>query len=168
MGGNTTLVPGATLRRAGFFTRAGFLRGVVPAEVERRLGYRAGRLAQGWWLLVLTEMPGPADFELRGYSQMSGGVAQGHLPQPPDPRTAEARLGAEGFDLGRIKAGLIRDTFRLAGPDRLAKVVPVAGETGEADYPPGSGIPQWTLTRPLAWSVAAFVAPGRVWMGEMR
>jgi hypothetical protein len=163
------LVLGATVRRKGYFTRAVFLRGQSAAEIERRLGFRAGRCGKGWWLLFLAEMPLPADFELRGYSQMSGGVAQGHLPRPPDPRTAEAAMAAKGADLARIKAGLIRDVFRLSGPERLAKAIPVAGGTGENDYPPGTGIPQWELTgRALAWQVAAFVAPGRSYDGFAR
>ncbi len=167
--GQADLAVGATVRRKGYFTKAGFLRGQPCAEIERRLGFRAGRCAQGWWLLFLTEMPRPEDFELRGYSQMSGGVAQGHLPRPPDPRTAEARMAGQGADLSRIKAGLIRDVFRLSGPDRLAKAVPVAGGTGENDFPPGSGIPQWELTvRALAWQVAAFVPPGRTYDGNAR
>ena len=72
----------------GFFTKALFLRAQPAAELERRLGYAAGRLAAGWWLLFLEQMPMAADFEFMGYSQMSGGVPRGHL-HPPGGMTAE-------------------------------------------------------------------------------
>ena len=120
--GNTLQVGGnANLR--GFFTKALYVRNQPSLEVERRLGYRAGRLDEGWWLCFLLQMPKGEDFEVRGYSQMSGGVAQGHLKSPPDPRNAEQTLKDGGVDLVKVKAGLIANTFRLSGPERLAKVI---------------------------------------------
>lgn len=165
--GQGDLLVGATVRRKGYFTKALFLRQQPTGEIERRLGFRAGRFSAGWWLLFLTEMPSPEDFELRGYTHLSGGVVQGHLPRPPDPRNSEARLRDGGVDLRKVKSGLIRDVFRLTGPERLAKAVPVAAGTGEADYPPGSGFPQWELTaRALAFKVAAFVPAGQAYGGN--
>jgi hypothetical protein len=162
-----TLALGQPVHRSGFVTQALYLRGQEAHELERRLGYRSGRLAAGWWLLFLTKMPAPHEFEIAGYSHLSGGVAQGHLARPPDPRTMESRARDEGLDLARVKKGLIRDTFSVLGerPQRLAKVLPVAGEFGGADYPPGSGIPQWKLTKKLPFVVAAFVGPGQVYAG---
>lgn len=147
----------------GFFTKALYLRGVPGAEIERRLGYRAGRLRDGFWLMFLTRKPTPAEFEFRAYSQMSGGIEQGHLPANAGNDTAEQRLLKGGYDVGLLKDRIIRETFQLAGPDRLAKVRPIArehGEDGVPDYPPGTGVPQWTLTRALPWVAAAFVGPG--------
>ncbi len=161
---NSDLAVGHVVSRKGYFTKGMFLRSQPPREVEKRLGFEAGRMRDGWWLLLLTELPGPNDFEVRGYSQMSNGIAQGHLTAPPDPLNAEQRLRAEGYDVVRIKTGLIRDVFRLAGPDRLAKAVPKAGG---ALYPQGSGIPQWELTRELKWRVAAFVPPGASYTGPL-
>jgi hypothetical protein len=162
--GNSLQV-GGTANLRGFFTKALYLRNQPSLEVERRLGYRAGRLDEGWWLCFLLQMPRGDDFEVRGYSQMSGGVAQGHLASPPDPKNAEQKLKADGFDMAKIKGDLIVNTFRLSGPERLAKVIPARGEFGENDYPPGSGIPQWTLTKPLQFMVAAFVGPREQYMG---
>lgn len=150
----------------GFFTKALFIRGQSSAEAEKRLGYRAGRLAQGWYLCFLLEMPNVNEFEVRGYSQMSGGVARGHLPKPPDPRNSEQRLNDDGFDLARIKSGLITRTFQLRGPERLAKVIPKSGEFGDNDYPPGSGIPQWTLVAPKRFIIREFIDPGKMYMGD--
>lgn len=160
-----TLTVGGTANLRGFFTKALYLRSQPSREVETRLGYRAGRLADGWWLCFLLQMPRVADFEVRGYSQMSGGVSQGHLASPPDPRNAEQRLAGDGVDLVQVKSKLIANTFQLSGPDRLAKVIPVRGESGESDYPPGSGIPQWTLTKALQFKVAAFIGPRDVYKG---
>lgn len=147
----------------GYVTKALFLRQQPSSELERRLGYASGRLAQGWWLLFLERMPIPDDFEFRGYSQMSGGVAQGHLRKGP---TAEQELITGRFDVVSMKRRIILQTFRLSGPDRLAKVVPIDGPTGVVPYPPGSGVPQWELTRPMAFRVWGRIDPGDVYSGD--
>jgi hypothetical protein len=157
---------GDIVRLGGYYTKARFFRGVSATEIERRIGYHSGRLARGWYLLFLLDPLQFSDFEVRGYSQMSGGVPQGHLPNPPDRRNSEQRLRAEGYDLDRIKKETVTDTFCLRGADRLAKVIPFAGEFGENDYPPGSGIPQWTLTTIKQFKVAAFVNAGDKYMGD--
>lgn len=161
-----TLTVGGTANLRGFFTKALYVRNQPSREIEKRLGYRAGRLDEGWWLCFLLQMPKGDDFEVRGYSQMSGGVAQGHLASPPDPRNAEQKLAADGVDMVKVKGNLLRDVFRLSGPERLAKVIPARGEFGENDYPPGSGIPQWTLTKPLQFKVAAFMGPREDYQGN--
>lgn len=159
----------------GDFSKALYYRGQPASEVERRIGYRAGRLRDGWWLMFLVELPTADQFEYRGYSHMSGGIAQGHLPENRGGPTAESILRSAGVNLTGAtyqKQGKKHDTianvFRLSGPERLAKVRPVAREHGDpdiADYPPGIGIPQWTLIQPLRWIAAAFVAPGRKYEG---
>lgn len=161
-------VVGESQKLDGFFTKARYLRGVPSAEIERRLGYRAGRLRDGYWLMFLTRKPAPAEFEFRAYSHMSGGIEQGHKPENAGNPTAEDRLRQGGYDLARLKDRIIRETFQLAGPDRLAKVRPIArehGEEGVPDYPQGSGVPQWTLTVALPWVAAAFVGPGGTYTG---
>ena len=155
-----------TIDRCGFFTKAHWLRMQTSAEVERRVGYRAGRLTQGWYLLFLTKVPTPEQFEFRGYSYLSGGIERGHLPIPPDPRNVEQRLKAGGYDIARMKQNVIRDVFRLDGSNRLAKVIPVQDEFGAEDYPVGSGIEQWALTVPLPFRVAAFIGPGQTYQGN--
>jgi hypothetical protein len=147
----------------GFFTKARFLRQQSAAELERRLGYAQGRLSMGWWLLFLEEMPTPKDFEFMGYTYMSGGVIQGHLRPGP---TAEQRLKNAKYDVFGLKRRSIVQTFRLFGPDRLARVVPIAGESGPMPYPPGSGFPQWTLTRPLLFRAWGSIGPGQIYSGD--
>ncbi len=159
------LAVGQTVEMDGFFTQAKWLRGRAPSDVERRIGYRSGRLRDGWYLMFLMRKPSVLEFELRGMSYMSGGVEQGHLPDPPDPRTAERRLGDDGFNVSGIKKKLVDEIFRVNGPGRLCKVVPIADPFGDSDYPPGSGIPQWILTRELPFRVAAVVGPRQTYSG---
>jgi hypothetical protein len=156
-------------RLEGDFSKALYYRGQPANEVERRIGYRAGRLRNGWWLMFLTVLPAVDQFEYRGYSQMSRGIEQGHLPQNRWAPTAEDRLGRAGNDLKAMKQKTLAEMFRLSGHERLAKVRPVAREHGDpdvADYPPGTGIPQWTLTKPLVWVAAAYIGPGQTYLGN--
>jgi hypothetical protein len=148
----------------GFFTQARYLRQQPYQQIERRLGFAPGRLAAGWWLLFLEHMPSPANFEFMGYSYMSGGVAQGHLR--PGRMTAEQELIAGNYDVFGLKQRTIRQTFRLNGPDRLAKVIPVDGPSGLMPYPPGNGVPQWKLVHPLPFRVWGFVGPGQVYTSD--
>lgn len=156
---------GDTLSAKGFFTQAMWLRMQAQETLEDRLGYKRGRLREGWYLLFMVQMPRADQFEVRGYSHMSGGVALGHLPNPPDPRNSEQRLRDGGYDLRRIKESLVRETFTLNGHLRLAKVIPIARASGVDDYPVGSGIPQWTLVTDLNFRCAAVVAPGAMYTG---
>jgi hypothetical protein len=156
----------ARVRKTGFVTKALFLRGRTTKELEARLGYAAGRLEGGYWLLFLEQMPTPEDFEFMGYSQMSGGIPLGHL-HPPGGRTAEQSLIADGMDMSRLKKKVIRETFRIDGPERLAKVIPLDPAQGPMPYPPGSGIPQWRIVEPgLNFRVAEQIAPGGAYFGR--
>lgn len=150
----------------GYVTKAKFIRGQSAGELEARLGFRKGRLNGGWRLYFLDEMPRPDDFEYRGYSQMSGGVERGHNPARSDGRTAEDRLRGSGADLMRLKERTVREVFAISGSERLAKVVPNDPATGENDYPPGTGIPQWQLTRELVFHLAAKLGLNEVYQGD--
>lgn len=156
------LTVGMPVHRKGFVTRASILRGKPADRLEQELGYQPGRLADGWHLLFLLRKPTADEFEYRGYTQMSGGVAMGHLATPPDPRNAEQRLRDDGVDVAALKARTIATVFTLQGPDRLAKLVPV--RPGH-EYPPGLGQPQWEMTVPLPFTVAAFVSKGGMYSG---
>ncbi len=157
---------GEVVRMRGVFTKAHWLRGVTSTEVEQRVGFRLGRLADGWWLCFMTEMPLPQDFEFLGYGTASGVAEQGHLPNPLDPGSAEQRLLDDCFDLGRLKSQAIDEIFALSGPDRLAKVIPAAEDSGEPDGPAGKGVEQWTLVRDKPFRVAAFLPRGAIYDGN--
>ncbi len=166
---------GEIQHRSGYFTKGLYLRSQPEAEVERRIGYRPGRLRQGWWLMFLIEMPTVDQFEYRGYSHLSDGKIEGHLPQNRHAPTTEDRLRASGanltgtpYQVRGLKQNTIAGVFRLAGPERIAKVLPVAPAQGDPnipDYPPGNGFPQFALTQPLRWVAAAFVSPGQAYLG---
>ena len=147
----------------GYFSKAVHYRRQPPDELERRIGYSAGTLREGYWLMFLTRMPGVGQFEVRGYSHLPDGKEVGGR------LNAEERLRAEGYNLSGtsyqrkgIKHMLVEEVFRLVGADRLAKIRPVR----RGDYPPGSGIPQWALTEPLPFVAAAFVGPGETYDGN--
>ena len=157
---------------AGYVLRLDTIRGQPPAELERRLGYRPGRLAQGWRLLFLLDRPAPEQIELRGYTHWSDGAPSGHLV----PEAARAGRRAEdllrsdhGFsaqDLLKTKRGIIDRYFLLQDPSRIVKVLPVTPHTDAETYPPGTGIQQWRLAAPLRFRVKALVPPGQAYTGD--
>jgi len=111
----------------------------------------------------MNEIPTTDDFAMRGYSQMSGGHAYGHLPSH-DPRSSVEYLKQSGFDVEKVMR-LAESTFTNSGPERLTKVVP---KRRASSYPPGLGIAQWELkaSRPKPFSVEAFVGPGEWYQGN--
>ena len=152
---------------AGYITQAKFVRMQSASELERRLGFRAGRLKDGFKLMFLIDVLVPDDFEFRGYTQMSGGIERGHKAAFAKGPNAEQRLASDGVDLRRLKEKICRETFAYQGADRLCKVVPHAAPFGDADYPAGTGIPQWEILRNRSkrFKVADLVAPGQAYSG---
>src|SRR5690242_16456649 len=142
----------------GYFTKAVYLRGQSSAELEHRLGYGPGRLADGWWLLFALDRPPSAKFEFGGYTMFS-----------------DSRIGDPGLGRARphVQDELVKDlggaanvekakerhvaALELTGSNRLARVIPV--KKGN-DYPAGSGIYQCNVTIPIRCKVAAYIPPG--------
>jgi hypothetical protein len=134
--------------------------------LERRIGYGPGRLAEGWWLLFALEKPAKEHFEFGGYTHFSGA-------RIGDPRLGDARVSVEsslteefGGEQALIGAKAAHiERLQLFGPDRLAKVIPVAAG---AQYPVGSGIYQCNVkpSGPIRCRVAAFVPPGGTYTGD--
>ena len=157
------------MKAGGYFTQAFFLRSHSPAKVEKLLGYGSGTLDQGWWLMFLMDMPADNQFEVRGMTYMSDGIIEGHKPAHeranPSGGNAEQRLREGGYNLSIIKRNLRTDLFKLSGPNRLAKVRPVAEPPS---FPAGAGIPQWKLTCELNFYVAAFMKPGEAYLGDYK
>lgn len=155
---------GETVQKKGYVTQLHYLKGRSATQLERLLGYKAGRLAGGWALLELLKMPKPEDFEFRGYSYFSGGIEEGHLDSKKSGNTAEVKLRDGSFDLNALKLALIKNSFAITGPRRLVKVCPKDPPSGIKDYPPGSGVPQWELVNKLSFRVTAVMLPeGRTW-----
>lgn len=155
-----SLTVGASLSLRGYVLIASHIRGRSPVLLEQVLGYRPARLSQGWYLLFLLDPVAASEFELHGHTHFSGGKAK------DSPLTAEQDLRARGVDVDRIKGRQAVERFKVQGPDRVAKVVPVIEHTDVETYPPGSGIPQWRLVVPKRFKVKAFVAPGAIYLGD--
>jgi hypothetical protein len=139
---------------------ASHIRGRKPNLLENLLGYRPGRLSEGWYLLFLLDQISANDFELHGYTHFSGGRAKGSA------LTAKEALRTQGVDVERIKRRQATERFKTHGPDRIAKVVPVIEHSGIETYPPGHGIPQWRLTSAKRFRVKALIGPGQAYLGD--
>jgi len=162
------LVEGRTIKCKGCVTR---LIGVInrpPEDLEERLGYNHGRLANGWALLLLKEPLTGSDFRFAGYTYLSGGrVGDPHLgdsrPNVHDdlqPMLADPSGFADRF---------AREKMPLSGSERIVKIIPLSDPDpalSDADrYPVGSGIPQWILTTAKKFLVSVVVRPGRRHLG---
>lgn len=138
--------------RAGFVTRQFNLQGRTLSDIEKRLGYQSGRLSQGAYFLVALELPLNDGFELAGYSQVAGHHTNNQYPGINDP----------GDPTLPYKKRLASSQWALWGQDRLVKVIPVQGQNAglsdDENYPPGSGIQQWKLIKPIKFTVESFVA----------
>ncbi|MBU8546171.1 MULTISPECIES: hypothetical protein [Roseomonadaceae] len=134
--------------------------------LEDSLGFGRGRLAAGWWILLLKQQLQPDDFIFAGLTLRSGG-REGLPAASPD--LDEQRPHVQDVMLREMGAANLREckvrslaSVSLSGPDRLVKVVPVtriarADTRPDVDYPMGGGGLQWTLIRPCRFLVAARV-----------
>lgn len=166
-----TLSLGQTLDSAGCITRLRDLIGQEPGELEKRIGYHAGRLANGYWIALLKSSLQPADFVHAGYTHFSGGrIGAPDLQKrpfidakrPPVQDQLAQRLGAGGVaSMQQKTVGHIP----LTGLDRMAKVLPAIPHSSDMDkdanqpvqYPVGSGIMQLILTVKKPFLIAAEV-----------
>jgi hypothetical protein len=145
-----------------------------PADIEAMLGYRAGRLSQGYYILLLVEELRPEDFVFAGTTLRSGGRAG--LPQKTkdadklrqhvtsDRIREERKHVAEGIKQSAELLEYIRQqehalkTATYRGPNRLAKVLPVERISGdfspEVEFPMGGGGKQWTIETPKSFLIA--------------
>lgn len=166
------LAVGTAHQMTGFCTHVFLLRGKPLTELEDILGYRRGRLTPGATILFLEALPTPDDFQLAGYTYFSDGTVQGHklAPADRDPYRMEsllkAELGWSDLQLRTHKRKMIGTKLVISGRERLAKVIPVTAHTAGEEYPPGKGIFQLKVVRPLRFRVKASIAPGQKWLGD--
>lgn len=134
-------------------------------DLERSLGFAPGRLAEGWWILVLRQKLTPAEFIFSGLTLRSGGRAG--LPAE-NWDAEEDRLHVHKSMLDEYGADKVARMQREAlmgvqyqGPERLVKVVAVTQHTKalspREQYPMGGGGLQWTLRVPCEFFVAVQV-----------
>ncbi len=145
-----------TLFVKGCVTREWFLLGKSLPEMEAILGYRPGRLDPGAWLLALNRLPANDEFKFAGYTHWPGGKP-----------TSGARP-ALAFDEEKVKNQIRSEKWRLSGPDRLVKVIPVTPHSDIETYPVGRGAEQWILTREIPATVIASLQPGDVYLPYAR
>jgi hypothetical protein len=127
---------------SGYVTKEKFVKGRRLVEIERILGYHAGRFAQGVTFIKLNRLPSLAEFELAAYSNVAG-----HRYQQP-----------ANLDIPKLKK-LAAESWSVSGFERLVKVRPgIAHDDDMApdlQYPPGDAAPQWKLTALLPGVVVA-------------
>ncbi|WP_198376215.1 hypothetical protein [Neoroseomonas rubea] len=170
MPGLTHMTLGAMVTRRGDITKNRFVGARCARDVERSLGFGAGRLAQGWAVLVLKDRLTPADFKFSGTTLRSGG----RLGLPADtaaddaarPHVADVMRAEYGATHVERMQQLALASVTEKGPDRIVKVVPVQDHDSDAapsaQYPMGGGGLQWTLTTPKTFLVAMTVSDAEI------
>ena len=131
----------------GYVTQDKFIAGRPMAEIERNLGFHAGRLAKGALFIRIDRLPLAHEFELAAYSM----TAEHHYTPPTN------------LDIAKLKTLAMR-AWTLAGPDRLVKVIATIGHdssmTNDDQYPPGQGVPQWKITTLVPGTVVCEATSG--------
>lgn len=160
---------GTTGRYSGDITKLNAIGGPrPPADIERMLGYRSGRLARGYYLLLLTQPLGVDDFDFAGTTLRSGGregLPAATINADSTRRHVSDRMRQEQGDLEYLrKKRFFLDRVQLKGPERLAKIFPVEGHgdnfSPAVEYPMGGGGLQWTIRdRPKIFLIAMQVTP---------
>lgn len=146
--------PGEIIYPQGFFTQLKYLAGQNLSEIELRLGFRSGRLANGAYVVQAEELPKIDQFNLTGYSQVSGDRFKTNGLYDA---TKLNRMSGNA-DVEILKA-MVLSKWQTSGPDSLVKVIPVIRHSDFETYPPGSGVPQWEVTVALRCHVATFIEP---------
>ena len=155
---------GSRTSMGGYATKMIYIAGQQPQELEDRIGYHRGRLAQGFLVLVLDDRIVPSEIELVGHSHFSGGRI-GH-PKLTGRITAEDSLRqAFGGGLVSRQKQLLAQTLNTGGSDTVVKVLPsIRHDPAMPDYeqyPVGTGIPQFNLTTKKNFVVRAVVGAGK-------
>lgn len=130
----------------GFFTSQGWLRGRSLDELERLLGYRTGRLSiAGAAVYAFTRVPENWEFELQGYTNVSGGLQTDPAWVRSDRAAAKYHAATGTLDSETIRKNMVRANMTVNGSDRRVKVKPLLVDPNDP-YPPGAGIPQWRVS----------------------
>lgn len=138
------------------------------AETEAALGFQRGRLAQGYWIMLLKQLPRPDQFSFDGTTLNSGG----RLGLPATTPTADALrpkvhdqlLGQRGpAGYADLQTRALREA-KVQGDQRIVKVLPGtrhdAALPPSVQYPAGGGGLQWSISAPgLPFLAAAEVRP---------
>jgi hypothetical protein len=128
----------------GYVTTEGFIKGRPLDVIEWFLGFHKGRLANGARFVALTKLPRVEDFDLAAYSMVAG--HRFHTPGD--------------VNVPRVKQNAM-ESWTLTGLKRLIKVEAFTPHNPHMNlddqYPPGAGVPQWKITKPIAGMVVDIV-----------
>lgn len=135
--------------------------------IETALGFGAGRLSAGYWVLVLKERLQPEDFELSGNTLRSRGrlglPAGGTAEDNNRARVHDQIMAARGAAGYRALQQQLIGSIQIVGLNRIAKVRPVTRHDDnmppDLQYPMGGGAPQWTLVKKKKFLVAMEMRP---------
>ena len=137
----------------GCITQEKYIMGRPAAEIESILGFNSGRLRNGFVVAALEQLPNIDQFELLGYTQ----VAEHR-------RNMEA---TKGLDINKLKNMVRKETFTVSGINRLVKILPNIPHqlhmSNDEQYPPGTGVPQWKLTKMIVAKIISVVPEGRMY-----
>lgn len=137
------------------------------SQIEQSLGYGAGRLSDGYWIVLLKQELSIDDFEFAGSTLRSGGrdglpakdAKSDNLRTFVNDRMKREYSEADYKQL-KLKALGSAKTF---GSQRITKVIPVARNdpslAPDLQYPMGGGGLQWNLVRPCRFLIAVKVDP---------
>lgn len=136
----------------GYFTLRKFIDGCGRNELERRLGYRAGRLLSGWQVLTPESPLKVDDFVWQGSADNPDGKISdtnalffGHV--------VADFLEYINLDI-REQNRLFLTIVRPSGPYSICKIRPKKAHTADEIYPPGSAkVSQWKLKVPVKFKV---------------
>lgn len=120
---------------SGWITQEKFVLGSTPSQMEAILGLPNGYFSHGAIIWALQRFPEPNEFELGGYTHWPGGQPVGG--------GLDRSTWTKQF-VSKHK-GFAQDSWSLAGPDRLVKVVPNQPPAYVPAWPVGKGAKQWKL-----------------------
>jgi hypothetical protein len=120
----------------GCFTQDKFIAGRTLQQIEKILGFKAGRLVNGGQVYALTQLPRKGQFRVAGYTNVS---LHRFAMQP-------------GLDSNVLERNAM-EQWTLTGPNRLVKVVPKiphqSSLSNDEQYPHAAGAPQWEILTEL-------------------
>jgi hypothetical protein len=168
----------------GDVTTFASIAGLPAREVERRIGYEAGRLGRGFDVYELRQHVHATDILWGDQTRYSGGWQRlregGEYARRIDILRAEIgkrlNYNEEAVD-AELRAFMGRQVAKLnvrLGPDRIVKILPAIGHNRASpwwvQYPnaPVGGIPQWTILdgHDKLFAKIASVAPGGILAGR--
>ena len=141
---------------SGNITTLQWIKPGFEEETAKGLGYHPTRLSQGYWVLLLTRLPQPHEFEFDGLTLRSGGKLG--LPGKTQAEDDARRRVHDDIIRSRGKTGytnLQQTTLKnisVKGAARLVKVIPDLPHDDKMppnqQYPMGGGGLQWKLLKP--------------------